>query len=77
MVLLYNGIFGFLGAVISVIVVLSVANTVMMSAFERTREIGTLMAIGTERFRYLADFPARRIIYEAFSADWRGSRSAV
>jgi putative ABC transport system permease protein len=48
-VMLYNGIFGFLGAVISVIVVLSVANTVMMSAFERTREIGTLMAIGTER----------------------------
>jgi len=48
-VMLYNGIFGFLGAVISVIVVLSVANTVMMSAFERTREIGTLMAIGTDR----------------------------
>ena len=48
-VMLYNGIFGFLGAVISVIVVLSVANTIMMSAFERTREIGTMMAIGTER----------------------------
>ncbi len=50
-VMLYNGIFGFLGAVISVIVVLSVANTILMSAFERTREIGTLMAIGTERSR--------------------------
>ncbi len=49
-VMLYNGIFGFLGAVISVIVILSVANTVMMSAFERTREIGTLMAIGTDRW---------------------------
>jgi putative ABC transport system permease protein len=48
-VMLYNGIFGFLGAVISVIVVLSVANTIMMSAFERTREIGTMMAIGAER----------------------------
>jgi putative ABC transport system permease protein len=48
-VMLYNGIFGFLGAVIAVIVVLSVANTIMMSAFERTREIGTMMAIGTER----------------------------
>jgi putative ABC transport system permease protein len=48
-VLLFNGIFGFLGAVIGAIVVLSVANTIMMSAFERTREIGTLMAIGTER----------------------------
>jgi putative ABC transport system permease protein len=50
-VLLYNGIFGFLGAVIAVIVVFSVANTVLMSAFERTREIGTMMAIGTERSR--------------------------
>jgi putative ABC transport system permease protein len=48
---LYNGIFGFLGAVIAVIVVFSVANTVLMSAFERTREIGTMMAIGTERTR--------------------------
>ncbi len=48
-VMLYNGIFGFLGAVIAAIVVLSVANTILMSAFERTREIGTLMAIGTER----------------------------
>jgi putative ABC transport system permease protein len=48
---LYNGIFGFLGAVIAVIVVFSVANTVLMSAFERTREIGTMMAIGTERRR--------------------------
>jgi putative ABC transport system permease protein len=50
-VMLYNGIFGFLGMVIAVIVVLSVANTILMSAFERTREIGTLMAIGTERSR--------------------------
>jgi putative ABC transport system permease protein len=50
-VMLYNGIFGFLGVVIGVIVVLSVANTILMSAFERTREIGTLMAIGTERSR--------------------------
>ncbi|HEV8132025.1 MAG TPA: FtsX-like permease family protein, partial [Acidobacteriota bacterium] len=50
-VLLYNGIFGFLGIVVFVIVVLSVANTIMMSIFERTREIGTLMAIGTKRTR--------------------------
>ncbi len=50
-VLLYNGIFGFLGIVVFAIVVLSVANTIMMSIFERTREIGTLMAIGTKRSR--------------------------
>lgn len=50
-VLLYNGIFGFLGIVVFAIVILSVMNTTMMSIFERTREIGTLMAMGTTRAR--------------------------
>jgi putative ABC transport system permease protein len=50
-VLLYNGIFSFLGMVVFAIVVLSVANTIMMSIFERTREIGTLMSMGTTRAR--------------------------
>jgi putative ABC transport system permease protein len=55
-VLIYNGIFGFLGIVVFAIVVVSVANTIMMSIFERTREIGTLMAIGTKRIRLWAMF---------------------
>lgn len=50
-VLLYNGIFGFLGLIVFAVVVFSVANTIVMSIFERTREIGTLMAIGTSRAR--------------------------
>lgn len=50
-VLLYNGIFGFLGVIVFAIVVFSVANTIVMSILERTREIGTLMAIGTTRGR--------------------------
>ena len=50
-VLLYNGIFGFLGLIVFAIVVFSVANTIVMSIFERTREIGTLMAIGITRGR--------------------------
>ncbi|HYC58531.1 MAG TPA: FtsX-like permease family protein [Thermoanaerobaculia bacterium] len=50
-VLLYNGIFSFLGLIVFGVVVFSVANTIVMSIFERTREIGTLMAIGTARAR--------------------------
>jgi len=50
-VLLYNGIFGFLGLLVCGVVVFSVANTIMMSILERTREVGTLVAIGTSRMR--------------------------
>lgn len=50
-VALYNGIFGFLGWVVFIIVVLSVGNTVTMNILERTREIGTMLAIGTGRLR--------------------------
>ena len=55
-VLLYNGIFTFLGLIVFAIVILSVANTIVMSIFERTREIGTLMAIGTTRRRVWSMF---------------------
>jgi putative ABC transport system permease protein len=55
-VALYNGIFGFLGWVVFVIVVLSVSNTVMMSILERTREVGTLLAIGSTRARIWSTF---------------------
>src|SRR5258708_13938467 len=48
-VLLYNGIFGFLGILVFGIVIFSVANTMAMSIFERTRAIGTLMALATPR----------------------------
>lgn len=53
---LYNAIFGFLGVIIFVIVVLSSSNTMMMSIFERTREIGTQLAVGTSRMRLLLNF---------------------
>ena len=45
--LLYIGIFGFVGAVLVVIVILSAAIVMTMAVTERTREIGTLRAIGT------------------------------
>ena len=45
--MLYIGIFGFVGAVLVVIVILSAAIVMTMAVTERTREIGTLRAIGT------------------------------
>jgi putative ABC transport system permease protein len=44
---LYDRIFGALGLIIAVIVVFVVANAMAMTIVERTREIGTLRALGT------------------------------
>jgi putative ABC transport system permease protein len=44
---LYNRIFGALGLIIGVIVIFVVANAMAMAIIERTREIGTLRAVGT------------------------------
>ncbi|MBI3530452.1 MAG: ABC transporter permease [Betaproteobacteria bacterium] len=44
---LYNRIFGLLGIVIVTMVLFAVSNTLAMAVIERTREIGTLRALGT------------------------------
>lgn len=44
---LYNRIFGSLGAIITLIVIFVVANAMAMAIIERTREIGSLRAMGT------------------------------
>lgn len=44
---LYNRIFGALGLIIGVIVVFVVTNAMAMAIIERTREMGTLRALGT------------------------------
>ncbi len=60
--LLYIGIFGFVGAVLVVIVILSAAIVMTMAVTERTREIGTLRAIGTRPSGILKLFLAEGVV---------------
>jgi putative ABC transport system permease protein len=53
---LYNRIFGMLGGIILVIVLFAMANTLGMAVAERTREIGTLRAIGTRPGEIVRNF---------------------
>jgi len=53
---LYKRQFGVLKFIISIVVVLSIINTMSMSIFERTREIGTIMAMGTKKNEVLSMF---------------------
>lgn len=53
---LYNRIFGLLGMIIGALVFFSVANTLAMAVVERTREIGTLRALGALPGEIVADF---------------------
>lgn len=46
---MFDMIFGFLLAIVLTIVVMSIANAMSMSVVERTKEIGTLRAIGMQR----------------------------
>lgn len=53
---LYDRIFGMLGMIIVVMVFFAIANTVSTSVTERTREIGTLAALGASPQRLLLGF---------------------
>ncbi len=59
--LLYLGIFGFVGGVLVVIVILSAAIVMTMAVAERTREIGTLRALGTRPSGILRMFLAEGV----------------
>ena len=52
--LLYFAIFGFMGLVLAVVVLLATANTLLMSVMERLRELGTLRAVGMPPGRLVA-----------------------
>src|SRR6185503_5704351 len=53
---LYNRIFGVLGAIMVIIVLFAMSNTLGMAVAERTREIGTLRAIGTQPAEIVRNF---------------------
>jgi putative ABC transport system permease protein len=49
-------IFSVVGAVLIVIVLTGIINTMLMSVFERVREIGTMLAVGVRRWQVLVLF---------------------
>jgi putative ABC transport system permease protein len=59
---LYNRIFGALGLIIGVIVVFVVTNAMAMAIIERTREIGTLRAMGTLPRQLIGSFALEGLV---------------
>ncbi len=53
---LFSTIFVFLGVIVFFMVLMSSVNTLLMAMFERTREIGTMLAMGTPRSWIMALF---------------------
>ena len=51
-----KGIFRVLQLIIAIVIVLGIMNATIMSVFERTREIGTIMALGDKRKKVLIQF---------------------
>lgn len=55
---LFDGIFLFMGAIVFFMVLMSSINTLLMSMFERTREIGSMLAMGTPHLWIVSLFMA-------------------
>jgi len=53
---MFTGIFLFLGIIVFFMVLMASVNTLLMAMFERTREIGTMLAMGTPRLWIVALF---------------------
>lgn len=59
---LFDTIFVFIFFIVFVIVIMSVTNTMSMSVMERTREIGTLRALGMTRWHIVKLFSAEAVV---------------
>ncbi|MBE0366661.1 ABC transporter permease [Pseudoalteromonas aurantia] len=53
---LYNRIFGLLGGIMVLLVFFSISNTMAMTVTERTREIGTVAAMGSYQWEIIRNF---------------------
>lgn len=62
---LYNRIFGTLGGILGLIVVCVVANAMAMSVIERSREIGTLRALGCQPGPLIGSFATEGLLLGA------------
>jgi putative ABC transport system permease protein len=65
---LYNRIFGILGLIMVVIVAFAMSNTLGMAVVERTREIGTLRAIGTFPHEIVRNFVLEGVVIGGLGA---------
>jgi putative ABC transport system permease protein len=59
---LFNGIFLFMGLIVFFMVLMSSVNTLLMTMFERTREIGAMLAMGTPRAWIIALFMTEAVL---------------
>jgi len=65
---LFSSIFVFMGIIVFFMVLMSSVNTLLMAMFERTREIGTMLAMGTPRAWIISLFMLEATLLGVFGA---------
>ncbi|WED25305.1 ABC transporter permease [Vibrio sp. DW001] len=74
---LYDRIFGIMGAVMGLVVFVAIFNTMTMSVTERTREIGTLSALGTYPREIVSGFVRESIMLAVIGSLLGGIATAL
>lgn len=74
---LYARQFAVLGVIIFVVVVLTFSNTILMGVLERTREIGTLLALGIDRRNIRLQFVLEGLLLGTLGSLAGGTVSAI